>query len=57
MNHNNQMESMMLYLKDRMPGYPYDERKDAVFVDQLIEDFPYIARLDELGSSGFAVGR
>lgn len=50
MNLDDEIEAMMLYLRDRMQGYPFDERKDVLFVNQLIEDFPDIEHLGELKS-------
>ena len=36
------------YLKNRMPGYPYDDNVDPDFVDELLADFPRTDVLEQV---------
>lgn len=36
------------YLRDRLPGYPFDLAIDADFVDELLDDFPHADALEEI---------
>jgi hypothetical protein len=36
------------YLRDRMPGYPFDPTIDLDFVGELVDDFPDTNRLVEI---------
>ncbi len=36
------------YLRDRLPGYPFDLAIDADFVDELLDDFPHADTLEEI---------
>ena len=40
--------SILFYLRDRLPGYPYDDSTDADFVGELLEDFPDTNVLEEI---------
>jgi len=41
-------DTILHYLRDRMPGYPYDLAVDPDFVQELIEDFPNTDILEQM---------
>jgi len=41
-------DRILSYLRDRLPGYPFDESADHDFVDELLEDFPHSDLLEEI---------
>ena len=41
-------DRILSYLRDRLPGYPFDESTDSDFVDELLEDFPHSDLLEEI---------
>jgi hypothetical protein len=43
-----QAASILSYLRDRLPGYPYDDCADPDFVDELLEDFPHTDVLEQI---------
>ncbi len=43
----NTTEDILSYLRSRLPSYPFDERVDPDFVDELVEDFQRVDILEE----------
>jgi len=41
-------DTILGYLQERLPGYPFDITADADFVDELLEDFPNANVLEEI---------
>ena len=39
---------ILRYLKDHIPGYPFELTIDLDFVDELVDDFPLTSILDEI---------
>lgn len=44
----NGCEVLLNYLRDKIPGYSFEEERDRLFVNELLEDFPEIDHLEEL---------
>jgi len=43
----NQPDTILDYLRQRLPGYPFDPELDRPFVDELLEDFGHIDILEQ----------
>ena len=43
----NQPETILDYLRQRLPGYPFDLELDRTFVDELLEDFQHLDILEQ----------
>ena len=43
----NQPETILDYLRDRIPDYPFDLDLDHDFVDELLEDFDHLDILEQ----------
>ena len=43
----NQPDQILDYLRQRLPGYPFDPELDRLFVDELIEDFNHLNILEQ----------
>ena len=41
-------DTILRYLQNRMPDYPFDMTVDVDFVDELVEDFPNADILEEI---------
>lgn len=41
-------EDLLDYLRNKIPGYSFEEEIDRLFVNELLEDFPDIDHLEEL---------
>ncbi len=41
-------EGLLRYLEEKIPGYPFQEELDRLFVAELLEDFPGLDHLEEL---------
>ena len=41
-------DSILRYLQERLPGYPFDITVDVDFIDELLEDFPNVNVLEEI---------
>jgi hypothetical protein len=46
--HTRRRERILAYLRDHLPGYPFDETIDTAFVDELLDDFPRLDVLDQI---------
>ncbi len=44
----NTTENILSYLRDRLPAYPFDERIEPAFVEELVEDFHEMDILEEI---------
>ena len=45
---SNEVDAILRYLQQRLPGYPYDDLVDADFVNELLDDFPSVNVLEEI---------
>ena len=43
-----QREQILAYLREHLPGYPFNETIDTAFVDELLDDFPQLDLLEQL---------
>jgi hypothetical protein len=43
----NTTEDILSYLRHRLPAYPFDEKIDPAFVEELVEDFQRVDILEE----------
>jgi len=43
----NTPEAILSYLRQRLPSYPFDEKIDPAFVEELVEDFQRVDILEE----------
>jgi len=41
-------EALLRYLREKVPGYEFEEEQDRLFVTELLEDFPGLDHLEEL---------
>ena len=41
-------DALLSYLRDKIPGYSFEEEMDRLFVNELLEDFPDVDHLEEL---------
>ena len=39
---------VLIYLRDKLPGYPFQLSPDTLFVHELLEDFPDVDVLEEV---------
>lgn len=44
----NDVEKVLQYLSKSFPDYPFDKRKDGLFVSELVADFPNVDHVNEL---------
>jgi hypothetical protein len=42
------LAAILDYLQHQLPGYPFQQRLDALFVRELLEDFPHTDILEEI---------
>lgn len=43
----NQPDAILDYLRQRLPGYPFDPELDHLFVNELLEDFNHLDILEQ----------
>jgi len=41
-------EKILVYLKDRIPAYPFKPKIDNDFIDELVHDFGHLEILEEI---------
>ena len=44
----NAAKPILSYLQSNLPSYPYDEKVDTAFVEELVNDFQDVNILDEI---------
>jgi hypothetical protein len=45
---HNSASQILGYLREKMPGYPFEPDADKDFVEELLGDFPHVCVLDEI---------
>lgn len=48
MSQEHDVGRLLEYLSKSFPGYPFDKRKDSLFVSELVADYPDIDHMGEL---------